>query len=193
MEQTNTIIAVVGLPGSGKSEVVRFMQNKGFFKIYFGAVTFDEIEKRGLETNEKNERMVREELRANLGMGAYAILNIEKIRNAFENGNVVIESMYSWQEYQILKEEFKDNFSVIAVYASPATRYDRIVRRKEIQNNKERLFNLEEVKSRDKAQIENLAIAGPIAIADFTIINETGMEDLYKQIDQLMEKLNVQK
>ena len=54
------IIAVTGLPGSGKSTVVDYLVQKGFHRVYFGQVTLDELKNRGLEVNEQNEKEVRE-------------------------------------------------------------------------------------------------------------------------------------
>jgi dephospho-CoA kinase len=180
------IIAVVGLPGAGKTEVTKFFVEKGFQKIYFGDITFEEMKRRNLEINEANERMIREEIRKKHGMAAYAILNLPKIRKAFEQGNVVLESLYSWDEYKTIKNEFGDAFRVIAVYAPPEMRYARL------KNRKIRPFNPEEAKSRDYAQIENLAIAGPITMADYTIVNISTLEELQSATEKILNVLNLQ-
>ena len=51
-------------------------------------------------------------------------------------------------------------------------------------------MNREDAISRDYSQIENLHQAGPIARADFTILNEGTKEDLYKQIDEIIKKFS---
>lgn len=183
------IIAVVGLPGSGKSTAVKKMEEIGFKKIYFGEVTFDEIKKRELELTPENEKKVREDLRKKYGMAAFAILNIEKIRQAYSQGNVVIESMYSWQEYLKLKDEFGDNFHVLAIQAGPEIRHQRLADREEYQNGMKRSFTFEQAKQRDHDQIENLAIAGPIALADHTIVNQGSFDELYQQIAEVVTKV----
>ena len=44
------IVAVIGLPGCGKSEVIKHLLEKGnFSRVYFGDVVFDEMKKRNLE------------------------------------------------------------------------------------------------------------------------------------------------
>jgi len=69
------IIAIIGMAGSGKSEVVNYLQKKyGWPKVYIGQATFDRLKKEGLARNYKNEQIVREKTRRELGMGAYALL-----------------------------------------------------------------------------------------------------------------------
>jgi len=178
------ILAVVGLPGAGKTEIVEYLKNKTNWPgVYFGDVTFDEMKKEGLEINEANERKTREEIRKNLGMGAYAILSVPKVQELFKNSSVIVESLYSWEEYLEMKKEFGDIFKVLAVFSSPETRIKRMV------NRPIRPLHREDVISRDYAQIENVHQAGPIARADFMIVNEESKEDLYKQIDKVIEKL----
>ncbi|MCR4393968.1 MAG: AAA family ATPase, partial [Dehalococcoidales bacterium] len=71
----NKVVAIVGMAGSGKSEVAKILESKGFIRVRFGDITDQEIKKRGLALNEDNERHIREILRKELGMAAYAILN----------------------------------------------------------------------------------------------------------------------
>jgi len=108
------IIAFVGMAGSGKSVGVEALVGRGFSKVYFGGITLEEVEKRGMEDNANNEKMVREELRKEYGMGAYAVLSLPKIEKFLDEGkDVVIDGLYSWSEYKILKEKFLDKLLVI--------------------------------------------------------------------------------
>ncbi|MFN3301531.1 MAG: AAA family ATPase [Patescibacteria group bacterium] len=190
----NKIVALVGMCGAGKSEVANYFIKNGYAYLRFGQITLDEIKRRGLEPKEENERMIREELRKKYGMGAYAILNIPKIDKALKNSNVVIDGLYSWSEYKILKEKYKKRLIVVAVYASPKTRYARLKKRgekhKKDPNIKYRSLSFEEAKARDYAEIENIEKAGPIAMADYTIINEGTLKDLYKNTEEIFNKIN---
>ncbi len=47
-------------------------------------MTDEEVKRRGLELNEQNERSVREDLRKQYGMAAYAILNLPRIEAALK-------------------------------------------------------------------------------------------------------------
>ena len=177
----NRIIALVGMPGSGKSEVAQLFEASGFAKIRFGDVTEEEIKKRGLEVNEINERLVREELRSTHGMEAYAKLNLPKIEKSLKKSNVIVDGMYSMEEYVYLKSRLGKNMFVVAVYASPETRYDRLGKRKM------RPLTREQSESRDISELKNLNKGGPIALADFTITNEGPLTDLKRNVEKILE------
>ena len=178
------VIAIVGMTGSGKSEVAVLFAENGFAKIRFGDVTDKEVKKRGLPLNEENERFVREQLRREHGNNAYAKLNLPAIDSALRKSSVAIDGLYSWEEYTFLKAHYGENFVVVAVYASPKTRYTRLTARAE------RGLTREDAAGRDKAEIENINKGGPIAMADFTIINESFLDDLEKEVTKIISWIN---
>ena len=180
---SNIILAIVGLAGAGKTEATNYIKGKeGWPKIYFGQAVIDGVKARGWPLNEDNEKKVREQLRAEHGIAALAIANLPKLKELFEQGNVLVESLYSWEEYLLLKKQFGENFKVLAIYSSFATRAQRLAKRPE------RPLTPEQLDSRDIAQIENIHQAGPIARADWTIVNESSMEDFYISLDNIIFK-----
>jgi len=180
----NIILAVVGLAGAGKTEVTQYLLKKtGWPKVYFGDVTFNEMKLRGIPVNEANERKMREELRATFGMGSYAVKSMPKILELFKTSSVIIESLYSWEEYLEVKKQFGENFKVLAIFASFPTRAARMAHRQI------RPLNEADLQSRDYSQIENLHQAGPIARADWTIVNEGSQAELFGKIDEVVKEL----
>jgi dephospho-CoA kinase len=177
------IVSIVGMTGSGKSEVARMFNERGFAIVRFGDVTDEQVKKEGLELNERNERRVRELLREKYGMAAYAQLNLSRIDTALRSSDVVIDGLYSWEEYAFLKTHYGEDFIVVAVWSSPVERYARLGGRKE------RKLTPKEAASRDRAEIEKLNKGGPIAIADFTIMNESSLTDLRKDVEKVISKL----
>jgi len=173
------IIAVIGMCGSGKSEAVKYFVDKGFRKVYFGDVVIKELKLRGLEINEANERKVREDLRNKFGMGVMALKSIDTIKEYFKTDNVVIESMYSWEEFKIIKEAFGDAFELLAIYTTKKLRYERLSKREF------RPLTTVEAISRDLSEIENLDKGGPIAYADYTIINDSDLIELNNKLEKL--------
>ena len=174
----NKIIAVIGMCGSGKSEAVKYFMENGYSKVYFGDVVINEIKNRGLEINESNERMVREDLRNKFGMGVMALKSIDAIRNYLKDGNVVIESLYSWEEFKFLKKEFGEDFKLLAVYTTKELRYKRLLEREF------RPLTNEQAISRDLSEIENLDKGGPIAYSDYLVINDSGLTELKNKLSK---------
>lgn len=189
------IIAVVGMCGSGKSIVSDYLVKKGFQFLRFGQITLDEVKKKGIKPDEKTESKIREDIRKERGMAAFAILNKPKIDELSKKGDVVIDGLYSWSEYKYLKEIYKEKLVVIAVYASPKIRYSRISKRSAQKDPdlRHRSFSVEDAKARDCAEIENIEKGGPIAMADFTLVNEGSLEELYGQVDEILEIVTTNK
>ena len=177
------VVAIVGMAGAGKSEVAHDFESNGFIRIRFGDVTDEEIKKRGLVLNEENERYIRELLRQEYGMSVYARLNLPRIDSALKQSDVVIDGLYSWEEYTFLKDYYRGNLYVVAVWASPRTRYARLSRRSD------RPLTPEEAASRDRAEMEKTNKGGPIAMADFTLTNESTVANLRKEAKRIISEL----
>ncbi len=177
------VVSIVGMTGAGKSAVASLFEKHGFTRIRFGDITDEELKKRSLELNEENERHIRELLRQEHGMAAYAKLNLTRIDEASKYSDVVIDGLYSWEEYIFLKAYYGEDFYVVAVWASPKTRYARL------GNRLNRCLAVEEAISRDRAEIENIDKGGPIAMADFTLINESSLENLRKELKRVITRL----
>ncbi len=180
----NKIVAVVGMCGSGKSEITNFFLEKGYKRVYFGGFTMEEVKKRGLPVNEQNEKAVREELRKNLGPAAYAILAVPHIEEYVNDYNVVLDGVYSWSEYKLLKEKYQDNLTVLAIVTNSG------IRKKRLACREIRPLTNEEVESRDVSEIEKLEKGGPIARADYYIVNNSGMDELKKNFETFLADLN---
>lgn len=185
----NQVFCIAGMCGAGKSIVSDFFIRHGFQYIRFGQITMDELKKRNLPINEENERKIREELRETYGMGAFALLNIEKIETLLQKGHVVADGLYSFAEYKILKEKLGNLCKVIAVYAPPSIRYARLAERKLEPGDttgRNRPLSPEESKSRDYREIEKSDKGGPIAMADYTIMNTRDLPYLYSQLEEIL-------
>lgn len=172
------------MTGSGKSEVTAIFREKGFSPVRFGDITDEEVKKLGLPLTEENERPVRERLRKEHGMDAYARLSVPRIDDALETTHVVVDGLYSWEEYIYLKGHYGTDFIVVAVWASPQERYRRLARRRV------RPLTQEAAAGRDHAEIENLNKGGPIVMADFTVLNETSLTDLKRQVERIITGIN---
>lgn len=173
------IIALVGLAGSGKSSAVEYLTEKGFPKIYFGGVIYKAMDEAGIEKTWDNQQQFREEIRRREGKDFVikrVIKNIHDLINAGQN-KIVLDGLYTWSEYKFLKHEFPGQVVVIAIVTPKYLRYQRMAKRAE------RPMQPHEVDQRDWSEIENLEKGGPIAIADYFIINDGSLEQLHQKID----------
>ncbi|MBF1038982.1 MAG: AAA family ATPase [Candidatus Nanosynbacter sp.] len=178
-EHSCKIIALVGLAGSGKSSAVEYLTEKGFPKIYFGGVIYKAMDEAGIEKTWDNQQQFREEIRRREGKDFVikrVIKNIHDLVNAGQN-KIVLDGLYTWSEYKFLKHEFPGQVVVIAIVTPKYLRYQRMAKRIE------RPMQPHEVDQRDWSEIENLEKGGPIAIADYFIINDGSLEQLHQKID----------
>lgn len=181
------VITFVGMPGAGKSTLVEYLEQKGVPSVYFGGITVDDVKRRGLEVNETNEKFVREDIRAQEGKGAYAKRIIAQIEKLFSEGHdaVVADGLYSWTEYKIFKERFGSDAIIIAVAAPRRARHERLTHRPV------RPLTEEQVTAREYAEIENLEKGGPIANADYTIVNDATPEAMIQKLDKTLVDDNI--
>lgn len=187
----NKIVCVVGMPGAGKSLVSDEMVKRGFAYLRFGQITLDKVKELGLPVTEANERKIREGFRNEHGMAAFATLNIPKADRLLENSNVVVDGLYSWSEYKVLKDKYGSGMFVVAVFAPPGLRYERLRDRSVAGDEKQRFRSLKEAdaKARDFSEIENVEKGGPIAMADFTIVNTGTIAELKKEIGEILSQI----
>ncbi len=180
------VLAIVGMPGSGKSVVTKRIEELGYYTIRFGKLIVDEVVNRGLEINPENERMVREDLRKRFGMDVCAKLSLPKIEEALaEDRKVAIDGLYSLSEYETLNDKLNGKIILIAIYTSRDVRYSRLTERQE------RPLTREEAVNRDLMEIKHIEKAGPIALADYTIINDGSVKDLLDKINKLLTNLEI--
>jgi dephospho-CoA kinase len=116
-------------------------------------------------------------------MEAYARLSLPGIMDTLATSPTIIDGLYSWSEYRFLREHLGDRMKAVAIITTRSMRYDRLSRRPE------RPLSAEEAERRDYAEIENVEKGGPIAIADYTILNDGSIEDLFRSMDGLLSTI----
>ena len=183
--QKPRVICIVGLCGVGKSEAARIVESYAIFHtVHFGGVVIAEVQHRGLELNPKNEAMVREELREKYGMAVVAERKLSEISGALERGsNALIDGLYSYSEFLVLRRRLRHEMTVIAIHAKKPVRAERLARRAI------RPLTLEQMEARDKLEVETLEKAQPIALADFHVLNESGMADLRRSLLSVLAEI----
>lgn len=190
MLKEKSIIAIVGMAGSGKSLACDFFKAKGYPVLRFGDETDQGLKARNLPLTEANERQYRENLRKELGMAAYAIKITPRIRDTFRSGSsfrsgtesIILDGLYSWEEYLYLKAKFPQ-LKLLAIYSRPEIRYQRL------KNRPVRPLTEIQAKERDFNELKFLNKAEPIALADYLVINEGSIPSLHQELQQALVNL----
>lgn len=181
------ILAIVGMSGSGKSVVVDALTEKGYPKVYFGGMIYKEMEKRGIERTEdgESEKKFREEIREKEGKDWVVNQVIAETKDLISAGQkrIILDGVYSWTEYKILKHEFPTNLTFVAIVVDKKLRYARVAKRPD------RAFDTQAIRERDRSEIENLEKGGPIAAADYYILNNGSIDDVKARLDEILKEI----
>jgi dephospho-CoA kinase len=82
-----------------------------------------------------------------------------------------------------LKHEFPTCLTFIAIVVDKKLRYERVAKRPE------RPFDGKAIRERDRSEIENLEKGGPIAAADYYILNNGTIEDVQHATDRILKEI----
>ena len=182
------IIAIVGMSGSGKSVLVDYLTDKGYPKVYFGGMIYKEMEKRGIERTEdgESEKEFREMIRETEGKDWVVRQVIAEAKDLINAGQkrVVLDGVYSWTEYKTLKHEFPKCLTFVAVVVDKKLRYERVAKRPG------RSFDGTAIRERDRSEIENLEKGGPIAAADYYVLNNGTIEESEEALAEILKKID---
>jgi len=178
-QKKKTIIAIVGLPGSGKTEAANYFRKKGLPIISFGRIINEYIEKNKLAHTNEIHRKLRKDFRQKHGMEAMAVLNKKKIEEALMKEMIVIvEGMRSWEEYLYLKKKFlKVRIVILALFVDKDLRYKRLAKRKERPG----LYGEE----RDISELIESNMGPTIAFADYLIKNNFSKEEFFDKLEEV--------
>ncbi len=177
------VIALCGMTGGGKTEAGKFFAERGFTSVHLGVT--EEVMRVYGRTNEELEKEMRNKWRSERGMGVMAEINLTKIKQILSNGDKpLIENMYSWSEYKIFHQTFGTEFITIAIHASPKQRYLRLASR-DIRPQ-----DAATSKQRDYSEIEQIEKGGPIAMADYHVVNDGDKDNLYAQLEVIFQQIS---
>src|SRR4030042_4415026 len=121
------VLALTGMPGSGKSLAVNMAREKGYEIITMGDIIREETRKRGLALTPENTGQIMLELRQIDGPAGIAKRCLPKIA-ATTNPKIFIDGIRSLDEVAEFQNHFP-KFTLIALHASPRTRFGRLLER----------------------------------------------------------------
>ena len=174
------IVCITGMPGSGKSSIVKKLQESGFENFTLGDGIRVEAKRRNIEPSGENLGKLMLDLREKNGPGAVA----ELIKNSIQNSTqdvVIIDGIRSIAEIDVLKKFGK--VKLLAIDASPQTRFNFLTLRGRSDDPKTR----EKFEERDIREI-GVGLDKSMEIADKTITNHNlTIEELVNTAKEIIE------
>ncbi|HCS78603.1 TPA: dephospho-CoA kinase [Patescibacteria group bacterium] len=184
MNNLPKIVAIVGMPGAGKSIAADFFKKRGIPVLRFGDQTDIGLKELGKVRSPQNEQWYRRKIREELGMAAMAIKMEPRIKKIYsEHPLIILDGLYSWEEYLYLRERFPQ-LKLLCVYAKSETRHARLEKRTI------RPLTKKQAQDRDIHELEQTNKGGPIAMADYIIINESTIENFITHLETLHQEFS---
>lgn len=171
-------IAFTGMPGAGKTEAIKVAKEMNIKVISMGDEVREEVVKRGLPLSDEITGKIADEMRKKHGAGFWAKRCMAKIGN---EDFFVIDGIRNVEEIEIFREKI-EKLIVVAIHASPSTRYERIRKRKRYGNE----ISIEEFREREKREL-SWGLGNVIAMADIVIINEGSLEEFKEKIRDVLK------
>jgi dephospho-CoA kinase len=181
------IIGVTGSIAAGKETLTGFFRERGFVYFETSALLKEELSKRGLALTRENMQGLGDELRGKHGVGALMKLMLEKTE---QGKNYLFDSLRNPGEADFLRKELKD-FFLIAVDAPREIRFKRILNRGKPSDPKtwDDFLRVDERDLGDKNNLLGQQVRRCIEIADFKIINDSGLQNSMKQVEEVYKQL----
>ncbi|MHA1383504.1 MAG: AAA family ATPase [Candidatus Helarchaeota archaeon] len=175
----NKAYALVGMPGSGKSEIIKVGKELGFTVVAMGDVIRDDLKEKGIEITPKNMGKYAIEIRKRYGMDIVAKRTYEKI-SKLKIDTIIIDGLRNYEEVEYFKSKIK-NFYIIAVFSSQKTRFNRLKERKREDDS----IKWEVFLERDEREI-SMGIAKLIALADYMLNNEEELKIVQEKFKNIL-------
>ena len=173
------LIVTVGMPGSGKDELVEVARQMGLATLKMGDLVRDEARRRGLQLNNANLGRIANEEREKNGGGVWAQKAIPKLTET----RMLVDGCRSDTEVTVFRHNFGDLF-VLGIYSSPERRYDRMMHRSRGDDG----AGLQEFFERDRRELK-WGIGNAFALVDGMLVNEGSLEEFRRNARTMLQQI----
>jgi dephospho-CoA kinase len=156
------LIVTVGMPGSGKDELVGVARSIGLATLKMGDLVRTEASRRGIAPNGSALSRLAAEERDKHGVAIWAQRALPKLTET----KMLVDGCRSDAEVTCFRHQFGDLF-VLGIFSSPETRYERLRRRGRSDDG----TNLQEFFERDQRELK-FGIGSAFILADEILVNE---------------------
>jgi dephospho-CoA kinase len=176
-----TVIGVVGLPGSGKSEAANVASEIGVPVVTMGDVIREECRERGLDPATEHGAVAKA-LRKENGPGAIAERSLPLIREQ-DGDTVLVDGIRSDVEVERFRDAFGESFVLVEIDAPFETRAKRLDLRGRDADAEDGGESLAERDERERG----FGMGEAMAMADITIENTDSLSAFQSRIRTLIE------
>ena len=179
------VVAVCGMPGSGKGEFAEIMAINGCPVFSMGDMIRLEVKTRGLEESPEIFGVIAAELREKFGDDVLAVRLADTIDNELKSSSMVlIEGLRGTAEHEIFKNRWGGDFRTVAIVASPDTRFARIQTRGRSEDGNYEQFLIRETRE------SGWGLSDLIDTADYKLSNEGTLQEFTDSCQSWLASLN---
>ena len=177
------VVVVTGMPGAGKEEFVRVARDDLFAVVRMGDVVREFAFSAGMTMGDKSIGGFASSQRKEHGDDVWALRTLERISD-MDAYKIVIDGTRSRHEIEVFRRALRDRMCLVAIDASPETRYERLVSR----GRSDAPSSFEGFLERENRET-NWGIKRALEMADFTLENEGSLEGFRGATISLLERL----
>jgi|GEM_PF-4090092 len=167
--EKRSVIVIMGVPGSGKSEVIQYlMAAYRIPKFSFRSVLEEEIRKAKIPIGYFGSLEIRGQLEKKLGEEYFPERITQLINEDVNHENALVEGLELgvWLDYEILRNKFGERLRVIFVHLP--------------------IRNIFREFLHDLRQVIRLEKGGPLVTSDHLVVNNGDFTKLMNTIDSIM-------
>jgi dephospho-CoA kinase len=176
---------VIGKNGSGKDEVLKYLKDKHNVPfLSTGDMVRDIAAREGRPSDRTTLQEISDSYFRQYGQGCFVRMAAEKVKR---NGWPVagISGVRSPRDVQLLREILGDSFVLIEVLVTdPKVRFERMRRRGAARD----ADAYERFREQDMGEEQVFHVEETVKLADYSVSNDGGLDDLHRAIEDLMAR-----
>ncbi len=179
------ILGFVGELASGKGTACRYLHETHHAPSYrFSNILRDLLNRLSLDITREHQQRMSQVLREHFGQDTLARVIAADVNND-TSPLLTVDGVRRLPDLVFLKEI--PGFYLVSITADPLTRYQRLLKRGENSDDTTKTFEQFQKDSQAEAELQ---IQEAAATAKFTINNNGTLEELHKQLDDILTRIN---
>ena len=184
-EVRNKVVGAVGLNGSGKDALVRYLKGRcGLSVLSLGDVARELAHLEGVSFSRDNLRQICQKYLEKYGKDFFVKVLIEEI-DSKSLGKVGVTGIRTPTDVDTLSEYYGgDSFLIYVQVGIPELRFERLQQRREARDSQ----NYEDFLAQEQTEKELFQVDKATQKADVILANDGTLEDSHQEIDQLISR-----